>query len=206
MDCEVIFAKSSGLINKSWLCNIGVVHSWENRIALIDADILMTQSTFDYGMAMIVNDRYKVYSPYSKFLDLNREASIKFSVDYEMQFGRGSLTDRYGNYKYKIGGAIFFDRDAYMSIGGYDESFEGWGGEDDEFYVRAVRLLKVSKSDRVDDNIYHLWHDRSQITAHEKYSENVAKLRVTETIELSELKNKIAGSWNFIGDLTKYSR
>lgn len=36
------------------------------------------------------------------------------------------------------GGSVAADRDAYFAIGGFDESFVGWGGEDNEFWERAL--------------------------------------------------------------------
>lgn len=35
------------------------------------------------------------------------------------------------------GGSIIARRDAYFDIGGYDENFVGWGGEDNDFWDRA---------------------------------------------------------------------
>lgn len=35
------------------------------------------------------------------------------------------------------GGSVVASRDAYFSIGGFDESFVGWGGEDNDFWDRA---------------------------------------------------------------------
>jgi hypothetical protein len=53
------------------------------------------------------------------------------------------------------GGSIGADRDAYFAIGGFDEGFAGWGGEDNEFLERA-------RTRRVWDYGYlpfvHLWH------------------------------------------------
>jgi len=54
------------------------------------------------------------------------------------------------------GGSIAATRDAYFAIGGFDEDFVGWGGEDLEFWERA----------RVHGGVYeygwvpliHLWH------------------------------------------------
>ena len=36
------------------------------------------------------------------------------------------------------GGSVAVDRDAFFAIGGFDESFVGWGGEDNEFWERAA--------------------------------------------------------------------
>jgi GT2 family glycosyltransferase len=35
------------------------------------------------------------------------------------------------------GGSVAVDRDAFYSLGGFDEAFVGWGGEDNEFWERA---------------------------------------------------------------------
>ena len=36
------------------------------------------------------------------------------------------------------GGSVGVDRDAFFDLGGFDESFVGWGGEDNEFWERAA--------------------------------------------------------------------
>lgn len=41
------------------------------------------------------------------------------------------------------GGSIAADREAYFAIGGFDESFIGWGGEDNDFRERAEALGRV---------------------------------------------------------------
>ena len=58
------------------------------------------------------------------------------------------------------GGSIAVTKDAYAAIGGFDEDFVGWGGEDLEFWERA----------RVHGNVYeygwlpllHKWHAPQQ--------------------------------------------
>jgi hypothetical protein len=43
------------------------------------------------------------------------------------------------------GGSIIARRDAYEAIGGFDESFVGWGGEDNDFLDRAAFLGGVNR-------------------------------------------------------------
>ncbi len=49
-------------------------------------------------------------------------------------------------------------RDAYRRIGGHDESFYGWGGEDNEFLDR-VRTLNLSEGAFLP--VFHLWHEEA---------------------------------------------
>jgi GT2 family glycosyltransferase len=55
----------------------------------------------------------------------------------------------------EAGGSIALTRDAFHAIGGYDESFVGWGGEDSEFWERAQtrRVWPYGYLPFV-----HLWH------------------------------------------------
>jgi len=53
------------------------------------------------------------------------------------------------------GGSCVIQRDAFFAIGGFDEAFVGWGGEDNEFWDRA-QTLKVYPYGYFP--IIHLWH------------------------------------------------
>lgn len=53
------------------------------------------------------------------------------------------------------GGSIAITRKAYDEIGGFDESFIGWGGEDNEFWERAKTRKLWSYAFLP---IVHLWH------------------------------------------------
>jgi hypothetical protein len=53
------------------------------------------------------------------------------------------------------GGSVAITREAYFAIGGLDEAFVGWGGEDNEFWERA-QTRRVWPYSYVP--IVHLWH------------------------------------------------
>lgn len=53
------------------------------------------------------------------------------------------------------GGSVVARRSAYFDIGGYDEEFIGWGGEDNDFWDRAS-TRKVQRHGSVP--LIHLWH------------------------------------------------
>jgi len=57
----------------------------------------------------------------------------------------------------KAGGSLAVLKEAFEAVGGFDESFVGWGGEDNEFWERAVtrKVLSCGYLPMV-----HLWHEQ----------------------------------------------
>ena len=55
----------------------------------------------------------------------------------------------------EAGGSVAMARDAFFAIGGYDEAFVGWGGEDNEFWQRALTRKAWPYAYLP---IVHLWH------------------------------------------------
>lgn len=71
-------------------------------------------------------------------------------------------------------------RQLWDRIGGMDERFHGWGGEDNAFWKAATIL---GRTERIAGNAYHLWHPPSKLNPN--YHNNVAlwrryELAVTE--------------------------
>ena len=52
----------------------------------------------------------------------------------------------------------YFREDA-VKINGYDEFYEGWGGEDYDFAVRLMKLGIRKKSLKFAGIVFHLWHN-----------------------------------------------
>ena len=54
------------------------------------------------------------------------------------------------------GGSIALSRRVYEEIGGFDEEFVGWGGEDNEFWDRCLtrRIYPFAYLPLI-----HLWHE-----------------------------------------------
>lgn len=52
----------------------------------------------------------------------------------------------------------YFREDA-VKINGYDEFYEGWGGEDYDFVVRLMKLGIRKKSLKFAGIVFHLWHN-----------------------------------------------
>lgn len=170
-----VYTESSGAFNKARACNRGFLASTENVIALVDADTLMDSRTFSAALNR-VGTHDEVIRPFSRLIELSedqRDSYIQSAVlPQPTQTDRDDARD--GDVIPLCGGIVIMKRDRYFSVGGLDERFEGWGGEDDALshaIVRTGATIKVVKNEPA----FHLWHDRdirSRI-GHEHYQRNV---------------------------------
>lgn len=94
----------------------------------------------------------------------------------------------------EAGGSIAITRVAYKLIGGMDESFIGWGGEDNEFWERAI-TLKVWPYACLP--IVHLWHaaqpgkyqaDNGTLKHYQTLS------RIPASVRIAQLRSRAAGA------------
>ncbi|MFQ5529342.1 MAG: glycosyltransferase family 2 protein [Gemmatimonadota bacterium] len=53
-------------------------------------------------------------------------------------------------------------RDDAIAVNGFDESYQGWGSEDNDFVVRLIRLGVYRKDGRCAAPVLHLWHPERQ--------------------------------------------
>jgi len=150
-----VFARSTEPYNRSWGFNIAYRESDSPHIVFGDSDILMRNHEF--VAALEFADSLDVLSPYSSVIDLDLgEGGMSTE-----EMGRISRPGRGETDRQKInlcGGAVVFSRDAFERVGGWDEDFVGWGGEDDmmTFKVEAAGLRSAMMPSRC----YHLWHQR----------------------------------------------
>jgi len=61
------------------------------------------------------------------------------------------------------GNLFVIQRDAYWRVGGFDERFLGWGGEDDAMAIK-LRRARIPSTEIGAQPAVHLWHPRSHET------------------------------------------
>lgn len=136
---------------RSWAFNIGVKQERGSVLVLHDNDMLVSA---DYASQILarVNQGYEVVN-LKRFIFYLKERHTQAVFT-----GRASLTEEAPEaivQNLEAGGSVAITREAYERIGGMDESFIGWGGEDNEFWERA-QTCKVWPYGYLP--LVHLWH------------------------------------------------
>jgi predicted glycosyltransferase involved in capsule biosynthesis len=138
-------------------------------------------------------------SPYNSVVDLTQQEnglSIQQIIEINRP-GRGE-TD---NQKINISGGIaMFRKDALVKIGGWSESFIGWGGEDDFQTLKVKNFLTWTE---LKARCYHFWHQKQQPDAI-NYQKTLQILNQANSMTKEQLKNTINNSIKTIGMKNKY--
>ncbi len=136
---------------KSWAFNVGARMARSDLLVFHDGDICAPASYAGELLRAFQDGKPGAVSLQRLLFYLN--ASDTGSVDAQDRIPRACAPDLiFQNWK---GGTIAVNREAFHSIGGFDEGFVDWGGEDDEFYDRCAEIghLRAGYLPFV-----HLWH------------------------------------------------
>lgn len=136
---------------RSWALNVGAAQARGEMLVLHDGDMLVPAA---YAAALLAQLRrgYEVVNLKRFVFYLSRGHTMAI-------LGAGAgLADAAPEsivQNLEAGGSVGISREAFHRIGGMDESFVGWGGEDNEFWDRAQTLTAWPYGSMP---IVHLWH------------------------------------------------
>lgn len=140
--------------NKSKAFNAGVLLAADARLVLHDADILVQD---DYTSK--VYDLLNIYDG----IHIGRDV-LYFSNDYTEKINtRGKVAadgQCINQVAYFEGGSIACTKKAYFKVGGFNESFIGYGIEDCDFFARLRDHCNQFYNIRT-ETFYHLFHGRT---------------------------------------------
>lgn len=136
---------------RSWAFNIAALHARGEILVLHDNDMMVPA---DYAASLVERVRagYEVVN-LKRFIFYLEEAHTRKFFDARatlMEFPPEAITQNLEG-----GGSIAITRESFFRIGGMDERFIGWGGEDNDFWERA-QTLRVWPYAHLP--IIHLWH------------------------------------------------
>lgn len=136
--------------SRAWAFNVGARAAHGALLVFHDGDILAPAG---YARALV-----SAHAAGAEVIDLKRFL-FELTADQNAAACAGRLEDVRGPLERvrqnARGGTLAVERKAFFELGGFDESFVGWGGEDNEFWERAL-LRRVHPWGCLP--FVHLWH------------------------------------------------
>jgi hypothetical protein len=207
-NCVHVFAYNPGPFNKSWGFNVGFRASSSAWIAFADADVILGSALA--SVAEHLRNGYQAIKPYRHLLDLDEAESARVrsgEFDWLPLRAGEAARNREGSGEYIVfaGGVFLIARTAFIHIGGWDERFRGWGGEDDamSYKLERARMPAIELDPRP---ALHLHHPRPpQATSGQPhYAANLALLEDYRRLEDAELRRLAEVQMQVIGHREKY--
>lgn len=161
--------------NRSRARNKAIEKATGDILIIADADTLVRSDGLIYALGQVAEGKAPWAIPYRWYYNLSREYTDKLNQNEAI--GRPSPNDEKFGYEHKIlswAGILVVPKAAALSIGGYDERFEGWGFEDNAFRLKLD--YEWGPHRRTNGNAYHYWHP---IAEKDKFTkENTEKNRL----------------------------
>jgi hypothetical protein len=163
---------------RSWAFNVGAKHARGELLVLHDNDMLVP---IDYAVKLLEQVRrgHDVVNLKRLIFYLSEAHTEAFFAGQASLLAQPPATV---TQNLEAGGSVAITREAFERIGGMDESFIGWGGEDNEFWERA-QTLKVWPYGCLP--LVHLWH-AAQIGKCEADSQTLKRYRALSDVSVSK--------------------
>lgn len=161
---DYFFAPKSGLFNKSWAVNVGVVNApgRPEILCILDADVLADRHFVARNVARFRAPGTMGHLSYRDMWCLD-EAATSWAIE-ERLFRRAAAAnvDRLRAFLVRRppGCCVWSRTSAFHRVHGMDERFEGWGGEDNDFLYRMDIYAAL---DHYDDILLHMHHPSSGV-------------------------------------------
>jgi GT2 family glycosyltransferase len=170
---------------RAWALNVGARLARGGILVLHDNDMLVPErlcaelcALFDKGYEVINLKRFIFY-----LSERDTEAMMCSGS------GNGRLRPEVVVQNLEGGGSVAIGREPFFRIGGVDEAFVGWGGEDNEFWERA-HTTQVWPYGYLP--IVHLWHP-AQPGKFDAANPTLALYKVRSAIPVEERIRELAG-------------
>lgn len=189
---KIIFNRADGnLFNKAHAINKGVMASETPYFAIVDIDCLTEKKNIHQAIYLL-DKGFEVVHPFNRII---KDIVDKEKFREELDFKKVTSPPQYRDWA--DGGIVFWNKDSFIDIGMKNEYFSGWGGEDNEILIRA-NLCQL-KQIRIDDTLYHLYHERPQM----RTMTNVEETRRIEQIKTKKGLLEEINKWPWVIDAKK---
>ncbi len=171
-NADICIGTSNNPFNKAKAVNEAAAKAKGSIFAIIDADIICGPAALHEAAELLM--RYPWIIPFKEVLNLSKVSTSRllttspsWPLPSHMSFKKRSFNER----ALPVGGINIMKRECFEAVGGFDERFLGWGGEDDAF-AAAMNTI-CGHYMRTDDTILHLWHPPVEPQDNEQYDDNV---------------------------------
>jgi glycosyltransferase involved in cell wall biosynthesis len=190
------FAYNPGPYNRGWAFNIGarMAKGTTGALCLIDADLLVGPEFLRLGLDELGDGG--ALQPFQRVVYLDAPDSRRAMASREREpLGALSPAGYRGRaFTTSQGGCLWVDPAVYDEVGGHDERFRGWGGEDREFWTRLARATTIR---RTGETLLHLYHPPPP------FGDDVTMANQRLLAELEQSPNRLPAPPT--GDLNRYA-
>lgn len=150
--------QTSGPFNRSAALNAAAEGEWDVAV-ILDADTILDADLIRRGIDRAMQAGHLVL-PFSDRCLVSRQGTRKILEGYRGSWRRFVTARQTPSDPYVyISGCQVVPRVLWDEIGGFDERFESYGGEDDAFHAASVALTgHDAREDRFEGSAWHLWH------------------------------------------------
>jgi hypothetical protein len=164
--------------NRSWALNAGAVHARGRVVVLHDGDYVVPAHFAREVSRRVTGTIQSARLPRLIFY-FDQESSEQIQQTHSLTKVRSVSRIVQNNPT-----PMAVTREAYLAIGGHDESFYGWGGEDNEFLDRARTLNHCEGSFLP---VFHLWHPEAPNRSGDRNTDHLQKVMSRSAKERIEL-------------------
>jgi N-terminal domain of galactosyltransferase len=191
-----IFAPKPGAFNKSWAVNVGVRHTpgQPAAICILDADVLVDRQFVERNAGRFRRPGIGGHLTYRTMLCLDEPATAH-AIRGRVHQGRSEADpDHFRGFMLRRppGCCVWVRAAAFDRIGGMDERYEGWGGEDYDF---LHRLDLEASLDYYDDWLLHMHHPPSEYIREDGGLVDITPLSWHPTEPIGRLNRFATNEW-----------
>lgn len=158
---DYLHIHGAGPFNKSWALNVGVRATLgrARTLCLLDADILTDSEFLERNHARFADADNDAHLPHTEMLSLDKASSDRAILRRCADSAPSApLAQLHGLLLRDVPGACLWTRsELFCRISGFDERYQGWGGEDEDMLFRTTSAGSVIQ---YDDVFLHMAHRR----------------------------------------------
>jgi hypothetical protein len=147
-------------INKSKAVNLAAKKATRDIFVVADADVVYDPNLIEEAIKVLRKGGFVV--PFTEVLNVGYDGTKrlrKTKPKWPLDIKSGEYYKSDWVYEGFAGKLFVISRENFEAVGGFDERFIGWGGEDDAF-SHAARTI-CGKLINLEGKVFHLWHPAS---------------------------------------------